>query len=244
MNAEVFGARLELTPSGGAYWQDHDAFLVADLHLGKGSSFRVLGQSPVPPGSTAASLEKLAADIERFRPRSLWILGDLWHRAEGCTPNIVEGFRDFLVSMRIEETLLVEGNHDVRTAELDSMLRLQRCERYVVDGLSLIHEPSDGDSPFLAGHLHPGVVLFGKGGQAMRRPCFHLSELGFVFPAYGDFTGCHQVDLQSEDKVFVLGSDQVHSLTGAEVLAAAPRPFRKKEKAQRGDRSLKPATGN
>lgn len=228
MVTEAFGARLELTPSGGAFWADQHAFLVADLHLGKGSSFRVLGQSPVPTGSTTATLAKLAEDLHRFQPRKLWILGDLWHRAEGCTPEVVEGFQDFLKNAGIQETLLIEGNHDVRTVGIDDQLGIQRFDRYQVAGISLIHEPCEGESPHFAGHIHPGVVLYGKGGQALKRPCFHLSEFGLVFPAYGDFTGSVTVDTLPSDRVYVLGEDQVHGLSGEDVLNSLPRPYRRR----------------
>lgn len=228
MQVEVFGADLELTPNGGAFWASQNAFLVADLHLGKGSSFRMLGQSPVPSGTTAASLEKLAEELERFRPDRLWILGDLWHRAEGCTEEVVVGFGRLLDQFEIQETLLIEGNHDRRTAVLDQRLGLIRRESTKVAGVTLVHEPQDADTPFFAGHIHPGVVLYGKGGQALKRPCFFHSSLGLIFPAFGDFTGSATVDISAEDTLFVLGEEQLHRLSGEALLQSYPRPFRRK----------------
>ncbi len=233
MRIEVFGASLELSPNGAAYWAEFDALLVADLHLGKGSSFRVLGQSPVPPGSTAASLEKLSGDLIRYQPQRLWILGDLWHRAEGCTDEVVESFAALIHEWNVQEVVLIEGNHDRRTSKFDDRIGLIRRETDEIAGVTLCHEPSDAHQPFFAGHLHPGVVLYGKGGQAVKRPCFHQTTVGMVFPAYGDFTGTVAGDVAPEDRLFVLGGEQVYGLTGADILQSYPRPFGKRRQGSK-----------
>ena len=71
-------AELGLAPSG-ALWSAKDRVLVmADLHLEKGSSYAARGQL-IPPYDTAATLERLEAEVAAFAPEQLIFLGDSFH---------------------------------------------------------------------------------------------------------------------------------------------------------------------
>ena len=64
----------------------------------------------------------------------------------------------------------------------------------------------------LAGHVHPGVVLAGRGGDRLRLPCFHFGARVGVLPAFGTFTGMHPIKRDPGDRVFVVADNAVPEL--------------------------------
>ena len=61
----------------------------------------------------------------------------------------------------------------------------------------------------LAGHIHPGVSLYGKGRQAMTLPCFYFGRYQGLLPAFGMFTGLARITPKKEDKVFVVADNKI-----------------------------------
>src|SRR5215211_5787433 len=45
------------------------------------------------------------------------------------------------------------------------------------------------DAYGLAGHVHPGLTLMGRGLQRETLPCFIIGQSGALVPAFGSFTG-------------------------------------------------------
>jgi metallophosphoesterase superfamily enzyme len=52
-------------------------------------------------------------------------------------------------------------------------------------------------------------VLVGRGRQRERLPCFWLGRETGVLPAFGEFTGCAEVEPEDGDAVFVVADDEV-----------------------------------
>ena len=108
---------------------------------------------------------------------------------------------------------LVVGNHDILKAEdyVENNIRLHP-EHLVLGPFLLTHEPleeADGRGYNLAGHIHPGVLLRGKGRQAMRLPCFYFGQHGGILPAFGKFTGFMRLRPSKKDQVFVVVEERV-----------------------------------
>jgi metallophosphoesterase superfamily enzyme len=72
--------------------------------------------------------------------------------------------------------------------------------------------------------VHPCAVLVGPGRQRERLPCFWLGHETGVLPAFGEFTGCAEVEPQAGDETWVIAEDRV-------LLAARREPI-----ATRGER--------
>lgn len=87
------------------------------------------------------------------------------------------------------EVILVRGNHD-----RSSSPTIQRF---------------DPNGYVIAGHLHPGIRLYGSGGQRERLPCFFIGREHTVLPAFGDFTGLADVEPAGGDSVYAIAGDQV-----------------------------------
>jgi metallophosphoesterase superfamily enzyme len=71
-----------LDPSGVMILPEHDALVVADLHLEKGSSLAQRG-SMLPPYDTGATLAALADAVTRYDPAHVIALGDSFHDRHG-----------------------------------------------------------------------------------------------------------------------------------------------------------------
>jgi uncharacterized protein len=57
--------------------------------------------------------------------------------------------------------------------------------------------------------VHPAVTLTGIGRQHSRLPCFWFGKTIGVLPAFGEFTGVAEADVQVGDQVFVVAEDAV-----------------------------------
>ena len=77
-------------------------------------------------------------------------------------------------------------------------------EPVVEQGFAWCHVPQEVPGCYaVAGHIHPGVRLNGRGRDSLRLPCFWFTKTHAVLPAFGDFTGLADVAPQEDDRVFV-----------------------------------------
>ena len=197
-----------LLPEGALLWAK--SLFVADLHLGKGAAFRA-GLVPIPAGSSACTLLKLASLAHEHPVDTIVVLGDMWHAKEGRSPANIQLLRDWRTEVPCKRVILVEGNHDRRSGALPDHLDIEEVKEDVQYGpFALRHYPDPSDLGYvLCGHIHPAVRLTGKGKQAVGLKCFWFTERVGVLPAFGEFTGVARVDPKPEDQVFVLADGRV-----------------------------------
>jgi DNA ligase-associated metallophosphoesterase len=179
------GASFVPLVSGGLFWPDENALLVADLHLVKLASYAKRGQL-LPPYDTAMTLRRLDADLERTGARELIALGDNFHRDDGPL-DLLEADRERLARMaeRVKFTW-VTGNHDENPVGF-AHHGVQVMRR----GLTLTHHPVRGGLT-IAGHLHPAAHI-AINGASTRRRCFVHDGTVMVLPAYGSSTGAMNI---------------------------------------------------
>lgn len=187
-------------------WPAQNTVFVADVHLGKSASFRSMGV-PLPTGSTGETLRRLSESVQNAS--RLVILGDLWHAKAGRSPENECAWHAWLEDHQEMETWLVQGNHDLKSGDLSHpRLRiLPSGER--LGPFSLIHEPDKAEGYALGGHLHPGVVLEGKGHDRFRLPCFWFRQAYAVLPAFGELTGCATIRPAGEDFIWAVAGNRV-----------------------------------
>jgi DNA ligase-associated metallophosphoesterase len=209
----VSGEDLALLPERGIWWKDRRTLLVADPHFGKAATFRALGV-PVPRGTTTGTLGRLDALIDRLETQRIVFLGDFLHAAEGRDPETLRVLNEWRRSRSSIEMTLVRGNHDARAGDPPKELEI-RCVSapYPDSPFILDHKPRrSGEGYVLCGHIHPAVRLTGIGRQHSRLPCFWFGKEVGVLPAFGEFTGAADVDVQPGDQVFVVADDSVVSV--------------------------------
>ena len=200
-----------------AVWREATRTLfVADVHFGKAATFRAAG-APVPAGTTRENLRRLDALIETLSPRTLVVLGDLFHAREAYAS--LDEIADWR-SRRPELTIrLVIGNHDRRAGAPPAALRLEAVDEPFQDGgLECRHHPlSDETSagpPTLVGHAHPVARLHGPGHDSLRLPCFVMRGRQLILPAFGEFTGGAVAAADDDTSLCIVAGEQfVHAPT-------------------------------
>lgn len=200
---------LNLLPSKSVSLEKERILLIADLHLGKTNHFRRSGVA-VPQKTNEENLSRLIQVIQQQKPQRVIFMGDLFHSHYN---HEWEVFGQTLSSFPDISFELVMGNHDIMSEYQYIKHQMQiHPEPITIGDLILSHEPLEEipDNLYnLAGHIHPGVVLRGKGRQGVKLPCFLFGAKQGLLPAFGAFTGLAKQQPKKSDQVFVVVENQV-----------------------------------
>jgi DNA ligase-associated metallophosphoesterase len=186
--------------------------LVADLHLGKSGHFRKAGIA-VSSKVDEEDLARLETIIAAFPVERVYLLGDLFHSKLN---NEWQRFTDWRKRYASIEFHLVKGNHDILDEEriLEGMIAIHR-EDLFDDPFIFSHQQPvkhSGKGYSLSGHIHPSVLLHGKGLGSITLPCFWFAESQGVLPAFGGFTGHHPIEPQNGDLIFAIYENSVNRI--------------------------------
>jgi hypothetical protein len=208
----VSGVTVSARPSGALWIAAQGALVIADAHFEKGSAYAARGQF-LPPYDTAETLARLEVEAEALSPKVIIFLGDAWHDG-GAEARLAPAAAARIAALARGRTLVwIAGNHDPAGPK---DLPGDRCETLPLDGLILVHEPSDGAGMGeLAGHLHPCARVASVG----RRRCFITDGLRMILPAFGAYAGGLNVRdpairgrLGPRRLAAVLGAGRVHPI--------------------------------
>lgn len=208
------GTELWLLPEKAAYWPEQKVLLIADAHFGKAAAYRRLGQ-PVPHGTTQSNLQVLDLLLAQYPSQALVFLGDFLHGPGSHAPATLAALAQWRVRHPRLGIVLVRGNHDLRAGDPPAELGFEIVNEPLMLGpFALQHEPEPCPGRHvLAGHVHPVYRLRGKGRQSLRLPCFQLGSEVSLLPAFGAFTGGHEVRREPGVRLFVSGDGRVWPLT-------------------------------
>ncbi len=215
----ISGERALCDPRGTLFFPDLALLAVSDLHLEKGSSFARRGKL-IPPYDTVATLSRLEAVIEDYRPKIVVSLGDSFHDGEGAE-RLHPDFRARLEGLMTgRDWFWIAGNHD---PEAPAHLPGETILELAVGAVLFRHEPSrqrvEGE---IAGHLHPCARIVQR-GRSVRRRCFAGDGGRMIMPAFGAYTGSLNVldpayrGLFNRDAlmVYMLGTDRIFAISSA-----------------------------
>lgn len=196
-----------LSPHRCLFWEEEQALILSDLHLGKTGHFRKHGIA-VPQVIFIEDLQRLVEQIIFFRPRRIIAVGDLFHSRQNRELDLFLKWRNDFPEL---EFILVRGNHDILKKEWYEQAGIRVEEGlYEVNGFGFVHDPEDipGDielSGFIfSGHLHPGVSLQGIAKQSLSFPCYYFSEQLAILPAFSKFSGLAMVKTKKSDTVYAI----------------------------------------
>lgn len=210
----VLNQRLQLLPDKAVYVPDLDLLLVADVHLGKSEAFQSLGV-PIPNRVNQDTLERLNTLCDRLSPKTLCVLGDLFHSPRGLDDAILQSWIHFTETCGATVQVIL-GNHDRAIASLlDSFEIPFHTHPIEYPGLVLSHEPADiPNCVNLCGHIHPCLRLKTR-LDSLRLPCF-LLELPhrLILPSFGGFTGGYEVRLKPGAIAYGVAEDKVVPFSG------------------------------
>lgn len=200
--------QIALLPQRALFWETQKALLLADLHLGKVNHFRKAGV-PVPIKANERNAEVLLETIQLTKPERVIFLGDLFHSHYN---DEWEVFGQVLRNFPTVSFELVVGNHDILSNYQYQKLGIILHQELRLGPFLLTHHPYEeyaGDLYNLAGHVHPGARLVGKGKQGLTLPCFYFGKQQGLLPAFGVFTGLARIVPKKEDQVFVIIENKV-----------------------------------
>ncbi len=202
------GMELTLLPEKAVWIDSMRTLLLADIHLGKASHFRKSG-IPIPEQVHDLDYKRLKELIQRYSPKDVYFLGDLFHSSWN---EQWEDLSSFLPQFPESTFHLVLGNHDILPTEKyqDTNLQVYR-NAVILESFLLSHEPTIPPPGLLniCGHIHPGILLKGKAKQTVRIPCFYYSEEILVLPSFGNFTGLFLINGKKSDYVWGIAEERV-----------------------------------
>jgi len=209
MRVVVRNLEFEVLPQKAIYWPSEKILLIADLHLGKVNHYRKAGYA-VPTRANDENTTVLIDLLNHHKPERMLFLGDLFHSHYNEEWEVLGQVIRHFSATSFE---LVMGNHDIMSKVQYERHNVKvHDEELRIGDLWLTHEPAQKPSEDcynLAGHIHPGAKLFGKGRQALLLPCFHFGKHQGLLPAFGSFTGLYPVRVVKGDQVFVIAEGEV-----------------------------------
>jgi DNA ligase-associated metallophosphoesterase len=212
MNVEVCGEVFELLPHKAIYWPKMKSLFIADLHIGKINHFRRSGIA-LPSRANDRNIEMLVDVLESTKPDRVIMLGDLFHSHYNQEWEVFGEVVRHFGRMSFE---LVLGNHDIMSNLQYERKGIRLHDKLSIDNFVFTHHPMeemDSEQYNIAGHIHPGVSLRGRGRQALTLPCFYFGQNQGLLPAFGVFTGLARIRPVKDDKVFVIVEDKIMSVS-------------------------------
>lgn len=201
---EIDGNKWLLSSNRVLFWEQQNALLLADAHLGKTGHFRKEGIG-IPQDVYQKDLHRLFDCIHFFQTKHVWIIGDLFHSHGNKELDL---FLKWRKDFKKIEFHLVKGNHDILPKQWYEDANIQlHAKEVVIGNIELTHDPKDYVDPekySLSGHVHPGVLIKGLGRQKLRFPCFYFGQKQGLLPAFGEFTGLFTIETESNDKCFAI----------------------------------------
>ncbi len=205
---QVHHQTLSLLPEKAIYWNEQDVLIFSDLHLGKAMHFRKNGiQAPL--SIIRKELDRITELLLRCNPKIIVIVGDLFH--SDINSEWFE-FEKLVASFGHIKWYLVRGNHDSIPAYLFKLNGITVSTSLLIEPFLFVHQPESNSTHYvISGHIHPGVVLNGKGRQQIKLPCFYFGQNYALLPAFGKFTGIELIQPSKND--YVYGVTQTHVIS-------------------------------
>ena len=196
------------------YWEDQNALILADMHLGKAGHFRSKGVS-VPQKAGVADLQRLIAQLFLFKADRVIIVGYFTHSVYNKELSLFNKWRHDFPLFQFD---LIRGNHDILEDHwyVETQIQIHKKELRI-DNFCFRHEFMEDDplkdtrdSAFVfSGHVHPAIRMSGKGRQTISLPCFYFTEKHCILPAFSKFTGMYKVQPKQGDIVYAITDNEI-----------------------------------
>lgn len=196
-----------LSPERTLFWEDQHTLIVADLHVGKTGHFRKSGIN-IPQSIYKDDLHRLLSQILFYKAERLIIAGDLSHSIANREMDLFRKWRKDFSSLDVH---LAKGNHDILdNAWYEEADIKVHNDAFEINQFSFVHDitkppiAADKNKFIFSGHVHPTVIINGKGRQSLRFPCFYFNKQFCILPAFSHFTGGYPIEANKGDNVFAI----------------------------------------
>lgn len=200
--------RLVLATLKCIFWEEEQALIISDLHLGKTSHFRKHGIA-MPMDIFNADVQNVEIAVRQFNPAKIIVVGDMFHSSYN---NEVELFGRWMQDFNHLEWILVKGNHDILNNEVYAQLGLKVLDELLIDKFLFVHDLPEQLNPeffYFTGHVHPAVLVQIGKTQARRFPCFYFNQQYCILPSFSIFTGLHTIKQKKQDAVFAIVNNSI-----------------------------------
>ena len=190
------------------FWEEERALILSDLHFGKSGHFRKSGIG-IPQNIFKEDLQRLFAQVQFFKPKTLLIAGDMFHSDENKEAGFFLKWRKDIPQT---DFYLIRGNHDILPAGFYQKANITVFEnKLTIKDFCFAHDAAGCDDKLFtfSGHIHPGIKMNGAGNQSIMLPCFYFGEKYSVLPAFSAFTGLAKIKPSTKDHVFALVENSV-----------------------------------
>lgn len=208
MTIHCRGEELILSKEKAIYWAAKKMLIISDLHIGKSAHFRKHGLQ-VPDAVGLTDLQRLTRLMTEFNPGTLLVTGDMFHNRINSDANAFKEWRKGYPLLRV---VLIKGNHDdLKKADYEALSIEVHQKELLCTPFRFVHDkPKDFDEYYnISGHIHPGVVLYGKAKQQLKFPCFYFSSTCAILPAFSVFTGLFILKPEKGDQFYAVTPDKV-----------------------------------
>lgn len=208
----ILGQTFWVSPERCLYWEQENALIVSDLHLGKSGHFRKEGIA-IPQTLYKADLQRLVSQLYLFKADRLIIVGDMTHSKANKELDLFIRWRKDFPTLEVE---LIRGNHDILEQAWYEEAGITVHERKKESGPFLfLHdlqmrkklEEKERNLYSFTGHMHPGISIRAKGKQYLTFPCFYFAKDYCVLPAFSRFTRTFMVTPEKTETAFAIVED-------------------------------------
>ncbi|MFB6265597.1 MAG: metallophosphoesterase [Candidatus Nanohaloarchaea archaeon] len=212
---ELFGGVETVDSHPAVYIEEIDAAVISDLHLGLESLMAEQGVL-MPKFQLEEMKEDLEEVVDEVEPRRLVICGDVKHEFSEASRGEREEVQELLdfLSDKVEEVLLVKGNHDnYLIYAVDDYPAVELEDRFVIGDFVFVHgheiledlETLDAEYVVI-GHEHPAVVMRDETGVKEKLPVFLYGDMEdgrklLVLPAFSRLAEGSQVNQVEEGEL-------------------------------------------
>jgi DNA ligase-associated metallophosphoesterase len=118
------------------FWEEQQALILSDLHLGKSGHFRKSGIA-IPQNLMKDDMQRLIELVQHFQPRQLIIVGDLFHSKDNKEHEFFLKWRQDLSGLTFH---LIQGNHDILLKKWYKDADVQLTSQLNIDSFIFCHD--------------------------------------------------------------------------------------------------------
>lgn len=207
MEITLQGESITLLPQRAVYWQRAEAIIIADVHWGKTAHFRKNGIA-IPANTHDQDAKNLSDLVNEHQPKRLIIAGDLFHSKHNNEVDSFAHWREQYPDLSVE---LVKGNHDILPDEVYESLNITIHKHTLeLSPFTIIHDAPEQltDSYYIHGHVHPSVKVAQR-RMAIKLDCFAVNKHSMILPAFGRFTGRHQLKASEYKDLYIIAEKEI-----------------------------------
>jgi len=170
--------QLKPIPNEPALLINNEILVVADLHIGIESELREQGVNTASQTSTMK--DHLTQLCEKYKPKEIFLLGDIKHNIPLSTIQERKDVKNFLGTIQSYGIVhIVPGNHDGNIQGiLPSAVIIHPSDGFVFENLGFVHghrwpnEKIMQCDQIIMAHTHPTIMLTDRLGHKNFEPCW------------------------------------------------------------------------